>query len=62
MSRSLLQDEFDIRRLLAQYCHLCDDGDFGTLLDRFVEDASFILGNRTISGRQELLRWFEKTQ
>lgn len=58
---SPLQDEFEVHRLLAEYCHLCDDGNFDALLDCFEEDA-FVFGKSTASGREELFKWFETTQ
>jgi uncharacterized protein (TIGR02246 family) len=55
-------DERAIQRLLAEYCHLCDDGDFDALVDRFTPDGSFVMGDRVASGREALLRWFERRQ
>ena len=34
-----MKDEVEIHRLLARYCHSCDDGDFDSLIDLFVDDA-----------------------
>jgi uncharacterized protein (TIGR02246 family) len=51
-----------IATLLAEYCHLCDDGDFEGLADRFTDDGTFVFGDRTMTGRNALIRWFERTQ
>lgn len=55
-------DELEIRRLLAEYCQLCDDGDFAALTERFAPDGSFVFGESISTGRDELRRWFEVSQ
>jgi uncharacterized protein (TIGR02246 family) len=62
MDRSTLADEVEINRLLARYCHACDDGDFDCLIDLFAEDASFVYAESAPSGREAIRRWFEMTQ
>jgi 3-phenylpropionate/cinnamic acid dioxygenase small subunit len=62
MDRSSLEDEVEIHRLLARYCHSCDDGDFDSLIDLFVEEASFVYEKSAPSGRIAIRRWFESTQ
>jgi uncharacterized protein (TIGR02246 family) len=54
-------DERDIRRVLAEYCVLVDDGDFTGLLDCFTEDAEFIFAGRSRRGHERLRRFFEAT-
>jgi uncharacterized protein (TIGR02246 family) len=57
-----LSADRDIARVLAEYCHYCDDGDFDALLDRFTDDAEFLFAGRAVHGRDELRAWFDKTQ
>jgi len=56
------QDELDIRRLLAEYCQLCDAGDFDALVDRFTEDCSFAFAEWRVEGHRGVRKWFETTQ
>ena len=55
-------DRRAIARLLAEYCHLCDDGDFDALVDRFTIDGSFVLFGQETTGREALRRWYEEMQ
>jgi 3-phenylpropionate/cinnamic acid dioxygenase small subunit len=55
-------DREAIATLLAEYCHLCDDGELDALVDRFTEDGVFAFGDRSLTGREQMLRWFSKTQ
>lgn len=55
-------DERRIRRVLAEYCQLCDDGEFDQLAARFAPDGTFQFGRRTVEGHSALVRWFEETQ
>ena len=57
-----MTDEQEIRRLLAQYCHHCDDGDFGALLQLFAADAELVYGERLCRGRAEVRAFFEDLQ
>ena len=56
------EDDRAIRRVLAEYCHSCDDGDFDALLECFTTDAEFVFAERVVAGRDALRAWFEKTQ
>jgi len=62
MDARTLSDELAIRRLLAEYCQLCDDGRFPELVDRFARSGSFVFGDHVITGRDALIAWFEHTQ
>jgi SnoaL-like domain len=55
-------DEQQIRRVLAQYCHHCDDGDFDALLRLFAADAELVYGERFCRGRAEVRAFFEELQ
>lgn len=54
--------ERQIRRVLAEYCQLCDDGEFEKLVARFAPDGAFHFGGRTVEGHKALISWFEVTQ
>jgi SnoaL-like domain len=56
---SSVQDERDIGRLLALYCHHCDDRDFGALADLFCPDGRFTFGDVDAAGRLAIVEWFE---
>jgi SnoaL-like domain len=51
-----------ISRALAEYCHLCDDGDFSNLVQRFAPGGSFAFGGAVVSGRDALEEWFARNQ
>ncbi|HYZ98791.1 MAG TPA: nuclear transport factor 2 family protein [Acidimicrobiales bacterium] len=51
-----------IRRTLALYCQLCDDGRFDDWIDLFTKDARFHVMGRTVSGRTEILAFMEAAQ
>ena len=57
-----LADELAIRRTLSSYCHRCDDGDFARLVDQFTRDGALVFGDEVVTGRAELLAWFERNQ
>jgi 3-phenylpropionate/cinnamic acid dioxygenase small subunit len=59
---STVADELQIHRLLAEYCHLCDDGEFDALVERFTVDGSFVLGDQATQGRKALRGWYETVQ
>jgi len=46
--------EEDIRRTLARYCMLLDDGRFDELSELFAEDATLQAEGRTIEGRSAI--------
>jgi hypothetical protein len=60
--RTAVVDELAIRRALAIYCHLCDDGDFAGLVDQFTPDGSFSYQGEVVSGQEQLRAWFESKQ
>lgn len=55
-------DELAIRRLLAEYCHLTDDGRFEALVELFTEDGAFWFGDLGGVGRDTVRAWFEENQ
>jgi hypothetical protein len=55
-------DELGIRRTLASYCHHVDDGRITDLVDLFAPDGCFVLDAKPITGRAELLRFFDERQ
>ena len=54
-------DERAITRVLAEYCHLVDDGNVEALLDRFTDEAIFEFGGRETVGRAALAAYFAAT-
>ena len=55
-------DESAIRRLLADYCHLLDDGQFDEWIALFDEDVVFIVMGNRLRGRDEGRSFIEPTQ
>ena len=55
-------DESAIRRLLAGYCHLLDDGRFDEWISLFDEDVVFIVMGNRLQGRGEVRSFIEPTQ
>lgn len=51
-----------IRRVLAEYCQFCDDGQFDALVSRFADGGTFRFGRTVVSGHAELRVWFEQMQ
>jgi 3-phenylpropionate/cinnamic acid dioxygenase small subunit len=51
-----------ISRTLAEYCQLCDDGEFPALVERFAPDGSFAFGGDVVTGREALEGWFARNQ
>ena len=45
-----MDDECAIRRLMAHYCHLVDDGAFDELLQLWADDAQLVLRGETATG------------
>ena len=62
MDPSRVADELAIRRLLAVYCHYCDDGRFSELTNLFTPEASFVHGTTTATGHTALRAFFEERQ
>jgi 3-phenylpropionate/cinnamic acid dioxygenase small subunit len=56
---SAIEDELAIRRTLAEYCQLLDDGDLGALTELFAPDGSIAFRGTEGKGRDGLARWFE---
>ena len=55
-------DESAIRRLLADYCHLLDDGRFDEWIALFDEDIVFVVMGNRLRGRDEVRSFIEPTQ
>jgi len=51
-----------ISRTLAEYCQLCDDGEFARLSERFTPGGSFAFGGDVVTGRDALEEWFAERQ
>ena len=62
MTDSKLHDIEAIRRLMADYCHLVDDGDIDGWLGLFEPDAEVQLGRRTHTGIDEIRTWIVETK
>ena len=54
--------EEGVRRTLARYCHLLDDGRFDEWGHLFVEDASLVALGRAHHGRDAIQAWITKVQ
>jgi 3-phenylpropionate/cinnamic acid dioxygenase small subunit len=52
----------EIRRTLARYCHLCDDGRFEEWGELFADDASFSVMGRHHEGRSAIRAFIEAGQ
>ena len=48
------EDEDQIRRTLAEYCQLLDDGRFDQWADLFTEDARLVLLGQVTTGRDAI--------
>ena len=55
-------DESAIRRLLADYCHLLDDGRFDEWIALFDEDVVFVVMGHRLRGRDDVRSFIEPTQ
>ena len=55
-------EESKIRRLLAQYCQLLDDGRFDEWIALFTDDIEFVVMGMHKSGRTELRSFIEPSQ
>ncbi|MEZ5166507.1 MAG: nuclear transport factor 2 family protein [Acidimicrobiales bacterium] len=55
-------DESDIRRLMAQYCQLLDDGFFDEWIALFSDDVEFVVMGMHKHGRDEVRGFVEPTQ
>ena len=57
-----LRDESDIRRLLAMYCQLIDDGRFDEWIQLFTDDIEFVVMGMHKHGHAELRGFIEPSQ
>ena len=57
-----VSDEDAIRRTIAQYCQLCDDGRFDEWADLYTDDATFSVMGKTYTGRADVKAFIEKGQ
>ena len=55
-------DESAIRRLLADYCHLLDDGRFEEWIALFDEDVVFVVMGNRLRGRDDVRSFIAPTQ
>ena len=55
-------DESAIRRLLADYCHLLDDGRFDEWIALFDENVVFVVMGNRLRGRDDVRSFIEPTQ
>lgn len=62
MTDDAVADDLAIRRLLASYCLLLDDGHFGALAELFTPDGSFNYAGSAASGREAIEEWFTSSQ
>ena len=60
--QTTLGDEFDIRRLLAMYCQLLDDGRFDEWIELFTEDIEFVVMGMHKHGHADLRGFIEPSQ
>ncbi|CAO5188446.1 Ketosteroid isomerase homolog [Frankia sp. AiPs1] len=54
-------DELAIRKIVAQYCHLCDDGRLTELVELFTPDGVFTFGTEH-RGSVAMAAFFDDTQ
>jgi uncharacterized protein (TIGR02246 family) len=62
MTERTIEDHEAVRRLVALYCQLCDDGRFDEWTDLFTEDATFTVMGQTHTGRAALKAFMERSQ
>ena len=55
-------DESEIRRLLAQYCQLLDDGSFDQWIELFSDDIEFVVMGMHKHGPEEVRNFVEPNQ
>jgi hypothetical protein len=55
-------DDLAIRRVLASYCQLLDDGRFDALSELFTPDGSFGYAGAAVTGRAAIEEWFTSSQ
>ena len=59
---SVVEDELAIRRLLASYCQLLDDGRFDEWIALFAADADFLVMGMHKRGHDEIRGFIEPAQ
>ena len=57
-----LRDESEIRRLLAMYCQLLDDGRFDEWITLFADNIEFVVMGMQKRGHTDLRRFIEPSQ
>ncbi len=62
MDPRVTADELAIQRVLARYCHTCDDGDFTALVALFSPDGVFTYGTTEATGSEALSAFFTGAQ
>ncbi|MGE0387400.1 MAG: nuclear transport factor 2 family protein [Gammaproteobacteria bacterium] len=62
MRPASVQDDLDVRRLLATYCHLCDDGLFDAVVALFTPDGSLAYGAYLAEGAAAIRAFFQDFQ
>jgi uncharacterized protein (TIGR02246 family) len=55
-------DEDQVRRTLAGYCQLLDDGDFERWIELFADDARLIFAGQISDGRPSIRAYMERVQ
>lgn len=55
-------DEDQVKRTLASYCQLLDDGDFDRWIELFSPDARLVFAGRTRQGRPSIREYMENVQ
>lgn len=58
----MTEDQDQIRRTLAEYCQLLDDGRFDQWADLFAEDARLVLLGKVTTGRDAIRSYMMKVQ
>ncbi len=58
----MADDEAEVRRLLAQYCQLLDDGSFDEWITLFSDDIEFVVMGMHKHGREEVRNFVEPNQ
>ncbi len=56
--RLVVEDQLAVQRVLAEYCHRMDAGDFEAVVELFTPDGTFSFGRRSATGRDALVAWF----
>jgi SnoaL-like domain len=51
--------DLGVRRLIARYSHLVDDGDYAAAVALFSQDGRFRMGDTDLHGRDALKAWLE---